>query len=195
MRILLGVLATILVGLILAVAVQSLTRPAPPQAPQVHQRQAESSPQGHEPLGAEYWPPIYGYSLKVGDTLSAFASLVGAVIGALGAALAVVLTLQGQRKDETEKVCAAITIEVAQLARFPLEQLTLCRAIYQKKHFIPRHDLPIVMQTLPATLYLAAAERISRVHAPVKVIAFYTGLVETEKTVNLIFKGGREDCR
>jgi hypothetical protein len=44
------------------------------------------------------------------------------------------------------------------------------------------------MQTPAPTLYLAAAERISRVHRPALVVAFYVGLAETEKCVNVIVK-------
>ena len=51
---------------------------------------------------------------------------------------------------------------------------------------MPRADLSIFMQTPAPTLYLAAAERISRVHCPALVVAFYVGLAETEKCVNVI---------
>jgi hypothetical protein len=44
------------------------------------------------------------------------------------------------------------------------------------------------MQTPPPTLYLATAERVSRVHRPTLVVAFYVGLAETEKCVNVIVK-------
>jgi hypothetical protein len=42
------------------------------------------------------------------------------------------------------------------------------------------------MQSPSPTLYLSAAELISRVPRPTLVIAFYIGLVETEKCVNVI---------
>jgi len=125
-----------------------------------------------------------------GEIAAALGSVVGGIIGALGAAVAVYLTITGQQKDETEKICTAITIEIAQLARFPLGQLELCHAIYQRKETtIPKAHLPLIMQTPSPTLYLAAAERISRVHRPVLVTAFYVGLVETEKCVNIITNG------
>ncbi len=112
--------------------------------------------------------------------------MVGGIVGALGAALAVYLTLKVQREDETEKICTAIITEIAQLSRFPCEQLATCRAITQGRFNFPRRDLPTIMQTPSPTLYLSAAESISRVPRPTLVIAFYMGLVETDKCVNVI---------
>jgi len=177
-----GLLAAILFAAIPFVAVHSLSQEPLREAPQIQQAQA------NDDQGTEYWPAIYGYKLKVTDTLGALASVAAGIIGALGAALAVYLTLTIQRKDETKKIRTAIITEIAQLARFQLEQLATCQAIYEGRLPIPRNDLPIFMQTPPPTLYLAAAERISRVHRPTLVIAFYIGLVETEKVVNVIVK-------
>jgi len=184
-----GVLAAILFAAIPFVAVHSLSQDAPPQAKQI-QQQAESRVHGQagDEQGSEYWPLIYGYRIKVTDTLGAFASILGGVIGALGAALAVYLTLSGQRKDETEKIATAIVTEIAQLARFPVEQLALVTEVYAGRLNVPRKDLPTVTQTPPPTLYLAAAERISRVHRPSLVIAFYMGLAETERVVKVIVR-------
>lgn len=125
-------------------------------------------------------------SASAGETATALGSVVGGIVGALGAAAAVYLTLKIQRDDETEKVCTAIITEIAQLSRFPLEQLATCRAITAGRYNFPRRDLPTIMQTPSPTLYLSAAESISRVPRPTLVIAFYMGLVETEKCVNVI---------
>jgi hypothetical protein len=125
-------------------------------------------------------------SASTGEIAAALGSVVGGIIGALGAAAAVYLTLKVQRDDETEKVCTAIITEIAQLSRFPLEQLAFCRAIMEGRRDIPRLHLRTVMQTPPPALYLSAAESISRVPRPTLVIAFYIGLFETEKCVNVI---------
>ena len=52
--------------------------------------------------------------------------VLGGMIGAMGAAVAVYLTLQLQRDDETEKISTAIITEIAQLTKFPCERLALC---------------------------------------------------------------------
>jgi hypothetical protein len=62
----------------------------------------------------------------------ALGSVIGGIIAALGAALAVYLTLRGQRQDEAEKISTGIVMEVAQLAKFPLEQLATCRLIHEE---------------------------------------------------------------
>ena len=134
------------------------------------------------------------FGSNTGEVAGALGNVVGGTIGALGAAFAVYWTLRYQREDETEKICTAIVTEISQLSRFPLEQLALCRAICEGRRQVPRIDLPIVMQTPPSTLYLAAAERISRVHRPTLVIAFYMGLVETERCVNVIVNAREGDA-
>jgi hypothetical protein len=133
---------------------------------------------------------VFGASMlgaNDGDRAAAMGGVLGGMMGAMGAAVAVYLTLQLQRDDETEKISTAIITEIAQLARFPCEQLTLCRAIYAgAQPGIPRQHIRIFMQTPTPTLYAAAAGSISRVPRPTLVITFYLGLVETEKCVNVI---------
>ncbi len=123
---------------------------------------------------------------RSGEIAGALGAVVGGTIGALGAALAVYLTLRGQREDEAEKISTAIIVEVAQLAKFPIEQLATCRSIYSGNFSPPREQLLTLMQTPEPTLYQAAAERISRVHRPIPVIAFYMGLAETQATVKVV---------
>jgi hypothetical protein len=121
-----------------------------------------------------------------GEIAGALGNVVGGTIGALGAALAVYLALRGQQADETEKISTAITMEVAQLVKFLLGQLETCRAIYQGKLTAARNKLPSLMQIPEPTLYKAAAEHISRVSRPALVVAFYTGLAETQAAVNVV---------
>jgi hypothetical protein len=123
-----------------------------------------------------------------GELAGALGNVIGGMIGALGAAFAVYWTLTSQREDETEKICTAIITEISQLAKFPLEQLATCQAITERRLSPPRADLPVFMQTPAPTLYLAAAERISRVYRPTLVIKFYINFVEIDKCVNVIVK-------
>ncbi len=59
-----GVLAAILLAAIPFVAVNSLSQDAQPPG-----QQAESRGQAGDEQGSEFWPPIYGYRLKITDTL------------------------------------------------------------------------------------------------------------------------------
>jgi len=52
---------------------------------------------------------------SAGDRLAAAGGVLGGLLGAVGAALAVYLTLDAQRRDEAEKVEAALRMEVAEL--------------------------------------------------------------------------------
>lgn len=122
---------------------------------------------------------------KVGEVAGALGSVIGGIIGALGAAAAVYLTLKVQRDDETEKVCTAIVTEIAQLAKFPVGQLEICRVITQGLQ-VPRTGLTHFMQTPTPTIYPNSAASVSRLPRPSLVTSFYLGLVETEKTVRVI---------
>jgi hypothetical protein len=123
---------------------------------------------------------------NAGEIASAWGSVVGGIVAALGAGAAVYLTLRGRRSDETEKISTAIVTEVAQLAKFPLEQLATCRRIYDGTIRAPRQHLRVFMQTPEPTLYRAAAEHISLVPRPTLVTSFYIGLAETQATVNVV---------
>jgi hypothetical protein len=122
---------------------------------------------------------------SVGEVATALGSVVGGIIGALGAAAAVYLTLKVQRDDETEKVCTAIITEIAQFAKFPAGQLETCRVVTQGLQ-LPRAGLGSFMQTPTPTIYPNAAAAVSRLPRPSLVISFYLGLAETEKTVRVI---------
>jgi hypothetical protein len=124
-----------------------------------------------------------------GEAAGALGSVVGGAIGALGAAAAVYLTLQAQRHDEAEKISIGIVMEVAMLAKFPLEQLATIRLIYSGAFRPAREQLSTLMQTPPAVIYPSNAEHIGRAHRPVLIVSFYTGLAETDATVNVITNG------
>jgi hypothetical protein len=55
---------------------------------------------------------------RSGEIAAALASLIGSTIGIGGAALAVFLTFQQQRLDESKKVSQSIDCEVAEFSRF-----------------------------------------------------------------------------
>jgi hypothetical protein len=96
------------------------------------------------------------------------------------------LTIHAQRREEADKISIGIVMEVAQLAKFPLEQLATCRLIHGGAFTPPRAQLPTMMQMPQPVIYPANAEHIGRVHRPALVVAFYTGLAETQATVNVI---------
>ncbi len=58
-----------------------------------------------------------------GEKAGALGNVVGGIIGALGAALAVYLTLHMQRRDDMDKISAAILAEIMELCKSPIGQL------------------------------------------------------------------------
>src|SRR2546428_12288033 len=101
MRILWGVLATILVGLFAAVAVHFMTQQAPSQVQIELQAEGKSPAPANESQGTEYWPPLYGYSIMVGDTLNAVRAVAGGIIRVLYAVHDVVFLLKGPMRVDT----------------------------------------------------------------------------------------------
>jgi len=124
---------------------------------------------------------------RAGEVASALGSLAGGAIGALGAAAAVYLTLTVQRRDETAKILLAIAMEVAQLAKFPRDQLDNCISIYTGQFSgCTRAAFPAMMATPMPTVYPALSEKISRHPDIAAVVAFYIGLQETRAAVGVI---------
>lgn len=97
-----------------------------------------------------------------GEQLTAAAALVAGLIAAAGTALAVYLTLAAQRKDEAEKVEAALRAEVSEFARLAIGQLGLCELVLTKGYQVPLRDLPALMAMPEATVFKATADRVSR---------------------------------
>jgi hypothetical protein len=119
-----------------------------------------------------------------GDRLAATAAVLGGLIGAVGAALAVYLTIVGQRKDEAEKVEGALRMEVAEHSRLALGLLQVCEGVIAGTCQIPLRDLPTLMQMPEATVYRATADRISRLEYGPLFVVFHSRIAEALQMVN-----------
>jgi hypothetical protein len=103
---------------------------------------------------------------KPGEVAAALASILGGLIGAAGAALAVYLTLKGQRDDESASTISAILSEVAELSKFPVGQLGFCGQVQIGNASAPKSALPTIMHTPEAVIYPALPARIARLPKP-----------------------------
>src|SRR5881227_2551642 len=79
------------------------------------------------------------------EQLAAGATLLGGLIGAAGTAFAVYLTLASQRRDEAEKVEAALRTEVSEFARLVVGALKPCESAIAGQYKIPLRDLPALV--------------------------------------------------
>ena len=126
------------------------------------------------------------FDAKPGEIASALGAIIGGIIGAAGAAVAVYLTLSGQREDESEKTSRAVLSEIAELVKFPIGQLGACGKIQTGEMKIPKAVLPQLLHTPEPIIYRSVADRISRLPRPTLVVSFYNRLSETRGLVALI---------
>jgi hypothetical protein len=112
------------------------------------------------------------------DKLTAAAAVLGGLIGALGTALAVYLTLASQREDEAQKVEGALRMEVAEFARLALAALVPCESVLVKRYKIPMRDLPALTEMPEAVVYKATADRVSRLPYGSLFVTFHARIAE-----------------
>ncbi|WP_146604404.1 hypothetical protein [Rhodoplanes roseus] len=133
------------------------------------------------------------FNSKAGEVASALGGIIGGAVGAIGAALAVYLTLRGQRDDEAEKTLIAIIMEIAFLAKYVAGKLELCTKVLKGEFSCPRGGLPIVMFIPSPVIYPIVADRISRLSRPALVVSFYTTLMEIQGCMNVIVYAKGDD--
>ena len=116
--------------------------------------------------------------MTTGEIVGAVATVLGGVIGALGAALAVYLTLTGQRKEDRERIHSAVVREVIEFARIAVGHLETCESIRAGVIALPATKLPQAMQMPTPTIYPAVADKIGLLKSPQHVVAFYMRFAE-----------------
>jgi len=126
------------------------------------------------------------FGVNPGEALGALGSVFGGIIGALGAAAAVFLTLSRQRKDERERISNALRTEVMEFCRLAVGHLETCENINSGRVSIAKTDFPFVMDMPKPIIYPATADRIGRLHAPHRVVTFYARIGEIERLTKLI---------
>lgn len=123
---------------------------------------------------------------QLGDRLSATAAVLGGMIGATGAALAVYLTLIAQRKDEVEKVEASLRAEVVEFARLamgPLDVLT--RLVLPGQIPLKLQDVPSLVALPEPVVFKATADRISRLPYGPLLVTFHMRIAEAKQMANI----------
>jgi hypothetical protein len=123
-----------------------------------------------------------------GEQLNALTAIFGGLIGAAGAAIAVYLTLAGQRKDEAQKVEGALIMEVAEFARMAFGALSPFENVLTKKYIntIPLRDLPALTAMPEPIVYKATADRLSRLPYGSLFVSFHTRIAEARQLANML---------
>lgn len=95
-----------------------------------------------------------------------------------GAALAVYLTLAGQRKEDRARIRSALVREVIEFSRLVAGHLDTCENIRAGAIALPVPRLVQAMQMPSPIIYPAVADKIGLLSSPQNVVAFYARIVE-----------------
>jgi hypothetical protein len=125
--------------------------------------------------------------------VGALGGVVGGLIGAGGAALAVYITLTGQRDEDRARVNGAIVREVFEFARMVVGHLEICEHIRAGAILLPRSRLTDAMEMPLPIIYPAVADKIGLLLRPQRVVAFYTRIKEIDTMVGAITRGPGPD--
>ena len=131
-------------------------------------------------LGAVLVAALFGlgialFSSKPGEIAGSLGSVVGGMIGALGAALAVYLTLSTQRQEDRRRIDGALGREVAEFARQVVRGLETCETILSEGLELPRAGCPKRWRCLSRS---SVADKIGVLSNPQRAVAFYTHILE-----------------
>jgi len=132
---------------------------------------------------------VFGAALlgsHAGEVANATGAVLGGIIGALGAALAVYLTLSGQNRQEATKVSDALIREVLEFARLGIGHLDNCVSISKGTITVPVVALPGAMAMPEPIIYKSVADRIGLANSPQIVVAFYTRLTEIKTGLEVL---------
>lgn len=116
--------------------------------------------------------------MTTGEIVGAGATILGGIFGALGAALAVYLTLRGQRKEDRERIHGAIVREIIEFSRVAVGQLDTCEHIRSGLIALPPAKLPQALKWPTPVIYPAVADKIGLLKSPQHVVAFYVRITE-----------------
>lgn len=135
-------------------------------------------------LAAFIW--LFANDSTEADRLAAVGAVLGGLIGAGGAALAVYLTLNAQREDEAAKVEASLRAEVvefARLARGPLDVLT--KFVLAGKMPMLARDAPALVALPDPVIFKAVADRLSRLPYGPLLVTFHVRIAEAKQIANI----------
>ncbi len=121
-----------------------------------------------------------------GELVGALGSVLGGIIGAAGAALAVYLTLGGERRDERKRIAGAVRREVSAFMRAAVVDLNICETILTRQVNMPVAHFPLAMGMPKPTIYPAIADRIGRLQAPHRLVSFFMRIAEVQTMAAVI---------
>jgi len=120
-----------------------------------------------------------------GEWVNAVDSFAGGLVGAIGAIVAVYLALSRQRKEETKKVSAAVTTEIAALTTYIIGAIRVCEEIRAGTRNVPARHAGYIVRKLSAApvVYQAVADRIGLLPHPEATAQFYMRIGEVKAMV------------
>jgi hypothetical protein len=128
-------------------------------------------------------------SSKPGEIAGALGSVVGGMIGASGAAVAVYLTLAAQREEDRTRINAALAREIAEFARMVVGHLETCENIRAGVITLPAATLAEAMEMPQPIIYPAVADKVGLLLRPQRAVAFYARIIEMGMMVRTISRG------
>jgi hypothetical protein len=118
---------------------------------------------------------------KAGEQAAALGALIGGIIGAGGAILAVYLALSRQRREDTAKVRAALRTEITTYPKYVIGALEICEHIATGLRNVPMANATYIAKNLvEPVIYPAVADRIALVKRPQATIEFYMRVQEAK---------------
>jgi hypothetical protein len=121
-----------------------------------------------------------------GEIAGALGNVLGGSIGAAGAAVAVYLTLAGQKIEDGERVSYAITREIIDFTILIMGILKICDNVRTGSLKIPKNRLSDFLQLPQPVIYPAVAAQISLLRCPQQVVGFYMKLMSIKHKADII---------
>jgi hypothetical protein len=127
--------------------------------------------------------------VRYGEWVAAFGGIVGGIVGAGGAILAVYLAITGQRKEDIANVNAAIRTEITTYSKYVIGTLVVCQRIAAQDLKIPTVDAEYIGKSLVDPLtYPTVADRVGLMRRPQATFEFYMRIAEAKANLSAIQK-------
>lgn len=122
------------------------------------------------------------FHVDAGQVSSALGSLIGGIVGAGSAVWALHFTISRDRNEETSKVGAAVSAEVAAFARYIIGAVQLCEDIVKGTVKIQSRDAADIAKNFwgGPSVYPAVANKIALLPHPRATIEFYVRMAEAK---------------
>src|SRR5262249_37722615 len=116
----------------------------------------------------------------------ALGGVVGGIIGAAGAALAVYLTLAGQRREDQKQIHNAVVREVIEFSSMALGKLDLFENVRSGSVQIPKTKLEEMVKFPEPIVYSAISDKIGLLMSPQRIVGFYMKIISVRYNASII---------